>query len=443
MSQRYTQDRATTQRHLAILKDLLKQPDNKLCADCKRNDPRWASTNLGVFMCIRCSGHHRGMGVHISRVRSVDLDTWTPEQIQHMERWGNRRANLYWEAHLKPGHMPPDHKIESFIRSKYELKRWAREGPIPEPEQLDGGAEATPAAEHESAPASARVSSRKAAPTTSLDLLSSGGGTSGSSPSSASSSSRKATPQPTKSKPAEASLLNLDFGTPAPTATTSAPAPRTAHHVPQQQQAAPSSAPAPRRDPKADILSLFNAAPPMRPAPQQAPPSYASNGSGGAGGGLANDFASLSFGSGGGGSSGLPRSTSTNSDFGGFASAPMPPPVPVVHHSAANVADPWASSATTTTSSSSSSVWGNPAPPSSSSNNASQTSSYHAAPAAAAAASKPDPFADFGAFTAPAASSSAAGGTHFGGDIWASSSSTTSSTAGAKNGGGGFSDIWN
>jgi hypothetical protein len=111
MSQRYTQDRATTQRHLALLKDLLKQPDNKLCADCKRNDPRWASTNLGCWLCIRCSGHHRGMGVHISRVRSVDLDTWTPEQIEHMQRWGNRRANLYWEAHLKPGHMPPDQSV--------------------------------------------------------------------------------------------------------------------------------------------------------------------------------------------------------------------------------------------------------------------------------------------------------------------------------------------
>lgn len=111
MSQRYTQDRATTQRHLAILKDLVRQPGNKLCADCKRNDPRWASTNLGLFVCIRCSGHHRGMGVHISRVKSVDLDTWTPEQIHHMQRWGNHRANLYWEAHLKPGHMPPDQSV--------------------------------------------------------------------------------------------------------------------------------------------------------------------------------------------------------------------------------------------------------------------------------------------------------------------------------------------
>lgn len=44
--------------------------------------PRWASWNLGVFICIRCAGIHRNLGVHISRVKSVNLDQWTPEQIQ-------------------------------------------------------------------------------------------------------------------------------------------------------------------------------------------------------------------------------------------------------------------------------------------------------------------------------------------------------------------------
>lgn len=44
--------------------------------------PRWASWNLGVFVCIRCAGIHRNLGVHISRVKSVNLDQWTPEQIQ-------------------------------------------------------------------------------------------------------------------------------------------------------------------------------------------------------------------------------------------------------------------------------------------------------------------------------------------------------------------------
>uniref|UniRef100_A0A8C9NRA2 Arf-GAP domain-containing protein n=1 Tax=Serinus canaria TaxID=9135 RepID=A0A8C9NRA2_SERCA len=44
--------------------------------------PRWASWNIGVFICIRCAGIHRNLGVHISRVKSVNLDQWTQEQIQ-------------------------------------------------------------------------------------------------------------------------------------------------------------------------------------------------------------------------------------------------------------------------------------------------------------------------------------------------------------------------
>lgn len=58
------------------------------------------------------------MGTHISRVKSIDLDIWTPEQMVAIQKWGNKRANAYWEAHLKAGHVPPDHKVESFIRSK-------------------------------------------------------------------------------------------------------------------------------------------------------------------------------------------------------------------------------------------------------------------------------------------------------------------------------------
>jgi stromal membrane-associated protein len=43
--------------------------------------PRWVSWNLGIFICIRCAGFHRNLGVHISKVKSVNLDSWTPEQI--------------------------------------------------------------------------------------------------------------------------------------------------------------------------------------------------------------------------------------------------------------------------------------------------------------------------------------------------------------------------
>uniref|UniRef100_A0A667Y1Q4 Arf-GAP domain-containing protein n=1 Tax=Myripristis murdjan TaxID=586833 RepID=A0A667Y1Q4_9TELE len=88
------------EQHQAILSKMLREEDNKYCADCEAKGPRWASWNLGVFMCIRCAGIHRNLGVHISRVKSVNLDQWTPEQIQSMVDMGNTRARQLYEAHL-------------------------------------------------------------------------------------------------------------------------------------------------------------------------------------------------------------------------------------------------------------------------------------------------------------------------------------------------------
>ncbi|XP_060896757.1 stromal membrane-associated protein 1-like isoform X8 [Labrus mixtus] len=114
------------EQHQAILSKLLREDDNKYCADCEAKGPRWASWNLGVFMCIRCAGIHRNLGVHISRVKSVNLDQWTPEQIQSMVDMGNGRARQLYEAHLPEGFKRPqtDQAVEVFIRDKYERKKY-------------------------------------------------------------------------------------------------------------------------------------------------------------------------------------------------------------------------------------------------------------------------------------------------------------------------------
>ncbi|XP_041922172.1 LOW QUALITY PROTEIN: stromal membrane-associated protein 1 [Alosa sapidissima] len=88
------------EQHQAILSKMLREDDNKYCADCEAKGPRWASWNLGVFICIRCAGIHRNLGVHISRVKSVNLDQWTPEQMQSVQDMGNTRARQLYEAHL-------------------------------------------------------------------------------------------------------------------------------------------------------------------------------------------------------------------------------------------------------------------------------------------------------------------------------------------------------
>lgn len=123
-----------SERHKQILKQLLKESDNRTCVDCKTaTHPRWASWNLGCFMCIRCSGIHRSMGVHISKVKSVDLDAWTDEQVELMVKWGNEKCNSYWESKLPPGYVPDQLKIENFIRTKYDLKKWTESSTIPDP----------------------------------------------------------------------------------------------------------------------------------------------------------------------------------------------------------------------------------------------------------------------------------------------------------------------
>ncbi|XP_056412978.1 stromal membrane-associated protein 2 isoform X5 [Hyla sarda] len=114
------------ERYQAVLSELLLREENKFCADCQAKGPRWASWNIGVFMCIRCAGVHRNLGVHISRVKSVNLDQWTQEQIQCMEDMGNGKAKRLYEAFLPDSFIRPqtDQAVETFIRDKYEKKKY-------------------------------------------------------------------------------------------------------------------------------------------------------------------------------------------------------------------------------------------------------------------------------------------------------------------------------
>ncbi|KAH7684235.1 putative Ca2+-dependent phospholipid-binding protein [Dioscorea alata] len=119
---------------LRKLKDLLLKSDNRICADCGALDPKWASSNIGVFICLKCSGVHRSLGTHISKVMSVTLDEWSDEQIDSMlEVGGNSYANSIYEAFLPAGYSKPkpnpnstyDERAE-FIRSKYELQEFLK-----------------------------------------------------------------------------------------------------------------------------------------------------------------------------------------------------------------------------------------------------------------------------------------------------------------------------
>ena len=115
-------------KQLVVINQLLKKPENKLCADCKRTSPTWASVNLGVFVCINCSGCHREIGVHITKIRSTNLDVWPKEVLDNFKIINNKIANKYWECKLKSFNFKSLHsdnyKLVQFIRDKYENKKW-------------------------------------------------------------------------------------------------------------------------------------------------------------------------------------------------------------------------------------------------------------------------------------------------------------------------------
>ncbi|XP_031721109.1 arfGAP with GTPase domain, ankyrin repeat and PH domain 3 isoform X1 [Anarrhichthys ocellatus] len=99
---------------------------NSFCVDCDAPNPDWASLNLGALMCIECSGIHRNLGTHLSRVRSLDLDDWPVELSMVMTAIGNSMANSVWEGELegytKPGSDSTREEKERWIRAKYEQK---------------------------------------------------------------------------------------------------------------------------------------------------------------------------------------------------------------------------------------------------------------------------------------------------------------------------------
>lgn len=124
-----TKNKKEAEKFQHQLLDLLKEDANRVCADCRARGPRWASWNLGVFICIRCAGIHRNLGVHISKVRSVNLDTWTQEQVDNMMAWGNAIGNEFYEYKLPADFRRPtnDQTAEKFIRSKYDKKLYCHD----------------------------------------------------------------------------------------------------------------------------------------------------------------------------------------------------------------------------------------------------------------------------------------------------------------------------
>uniref|UniRef100_A0A8C4SIS8 Arf-GAP with coiled-coil, ANK repeat and PH domain-containing protein n=1 Tax=Erpetoichthys calabaricus TaxID=27687 RepID=A0A8C4SIS8_ERPCA len=130
-------DSATEPKDRSIKGDTILQrvqaiPGNQVCCDCGQADPRWASINLGILLCIECSGIHRSLGVHCSKVRSLTLDSWEPELLKLMCELGNITVNHIYEAGCeelglkKPTASSSRKEKEEWIKAKYVEKKFLK-----------------------------------------------------------------------------------------------------------------------------------------------------------------------------------------------------------------------------------------------------------------------------------------------------------------------------
>ncbi|KAH9064609.1 hypothetical protein EDB87DRAFT_1672969 [Lactarius vividus] len=119
------------ERNQKAVLELAMKPGNDSCADCKTRNPRWASHNLGIFICVNCASIHRKIGTHVSKVKSLTMDVWTKEQVENMRQTGNTKSNQKYNPD-EVRNPPPtnmidaerDSELEKFIRDKYEFKRF-------------------------------------------------------------------------------------------------------------------------------------------------------------------------------------------------------------------------------------------------------------------------------------------------------------------------------